>query len=97
MLIRFRHRQAVFFLDRIRFARLLLWATAPTGAVVSISALAEMTMEFMVREPERADMFRTVGFEMLWAGITRPSFLSIDADPCMLASRKTNPVTRHSP
>jgi AcrR family transcriptional regulator len=37
----------------------------------ALSALAEMTMEFMVREPERAEMHRTAGFEMLWAAITR--------------------------
>jgi AcrR family transcriptional regulator len=37
----------------------------------ALSALAEMTMEFMVREPDKADTYRTAGFEMLWAGITR--------------------------
>jgi AcrR family transcriptional regulator len=37
----------------------------------TLVALAEMTMDFMVREPERAEMYRTAGFEMLWAGITR--------------------------
>ena len=37
----------------------------------TLVALADMTMEFMVREPERAQMYRTAGFEMLWAGITR--------------------------
>ena len=37
----------------------------------ALAALAEMTMDFMVREPERAEMYRTAGFEMLWAGITR--------------------------
>jgi AcrR family transcriptional regulator len=37
----------------------------------TLSALAEMTMEFMVREPERAEMYRSAGFEMLWAAITR--------------------------
>jgi AcrR family transcriptional regulator len=37
----------------------------------ALGALAEMTMEFMVREPERAATYRTAGFEMLWAGITR--------------------------
>ena len=31
----------------------------------ALAALAEMTMEFMVREPERAEMYRTAGFEML--------------------------------
>jgi len=39
--------------------------------VAALGALAEMTMEFMVREPERAEMYRTAGFETLWAGITR--------------------------
>jgi AcrR family transcriptional regulator len=37
----------------------------------ALSALAEMTMEFMVREPERAETYRAVGFEMFWAGIAR--------------------------
>jgi len=37
----------------------------------ALVAFAEMTMEFMVREPERAEMYRTAGFEMLWAAITR--------------------------
>jgi AcrR family transcriptional regulator len=37
----------------------------------TLGALAEMTMEFMAREPERAEMYRAAGFEMLWAGITR--------------------------
>jgi AcrR family transcriptional regulator len=39
--------------------------------VAALAALAEMTMEFMAREPERAEMYRTAGFELLWAGITR--------------------------
>ena len=42
-----------------------------TLIVATLVALAEMTMDFMVREPERAEMYRTVGFEMLWAAITR--------------------------
>jgi AcrR family transcriptional regulator len=37
----------------------------------ALAALAEMTMEFVAKEPERAEMYRTSGFEMLWAGITR--------------------------
>ena len=37
----------------------------------ALVALAEMTMDSMVREPERAEMYRTAGFEMLWAAITR--------------------------
>jgi AcrR family transcriptional regulator len=37
----------------------------------ALAALAEMTMEFMVREPKRAEEYQTAGFEMLWAGITR--------------------------
>jgi AcrR family transcriptional regulator len=37
----------------------------------ALAALAEITMEFIVREPERAEMYRSAGFEMLWAGITR--------------------------
>jgi AcrR family transcriptional regulator len=37
----------------------------------ALSALAEMTMEFMRQEPEKAEMYRIAGFEMLWAGVTR--------------------------
>jgi AcrR family transcriptional regulator len=37
----------------------------------ALSALAEMTMDFMRQEPQKAEMYRTAGFEMLWAGITR--------------------------
>jgi hypothetical protein len=39
--------------------------------VAALAVLAEMTMEFIVREPDRAEMYRTAGFEILWAGITR--------------------------
>jgi hypothetical protein len=42
-----------------------------TLIAATLIALAEMTMDFMVREPERAEMYRTGGFEMLWAAITR--------------------------
>jgi AcrR family transcriptional regulator len=37
----------------------------------TLSALAETTMEFMRQDPERAEMYRISGFEMLWAGVTR--------------------------
>src|SRR6202163_4170836 len=37
-----------------------------TAALV---ALADMTMEFIGREPKRAEMYRAAGFEILWAGI----------------------------
>ena len=37
----------------------------------ALGALAEMTMEFMGQEPEKAEMYRAAGFEMLWAGISR--------------------------
>ena len=37
----------------------------------TLVALAEMTMDFMVREPASAEMYRTAGFEMLWAAVTR--------------------------
>ena len=37
----------------------------------AVGALAEMTMEFMRREPERAEMYRVAGFEMLWAAVAR--------------------------
>src|SRR6202163_1048479 len=39
------------------------------GATVVVRA--EMTMDFMVREPESAEMYRTAGFEMLWTAVTR--------------------------
>ena len=39
--------------------------------VAALGALAEMTMEFMVRESEGAEVYRTAGFEIFWAGITR--------------------------
>ena len=42
-----------------------------TFITAALVELAEMTMEFMMREPERAEMYRTAGLEMLWAGITR--------------------------
>jgi AcrR family transcriptional regulator len=37
----------------------------------TLGALAETTMEFIRQDPERAEMYRTSGFEMLWAGIAR--------------------------
>jgi len=37
----------------------------------TLIALAEMTMDFMAREPKRAEMYRSGGFEMLWAALTR--------------------------
>jgi AcrR family transcriptional regulator len=37
----------------------------------ALSALAEMTMDFVRQEPQKAEVYRTAGFEMLWAGITR--------------------------
>jgi len=37
----------------------------------TLVALAEMTMDFMVREPEKVEVYRTAGFEMLWAAVTR--------------------------
>jgi AcrR family transcriptional regulator len=37
----------------------------------ALSALAEMTMEFMRQEPEKAELYRVAGFDMLWQGITR--------------------------
>jgi AcrR family transcriptional regulator len=43
--------------------RAFVWAT--------LIALAETTMEFMVRETKSAETYRTAGFEMLWAAITR--------------------------
>jgi AcrR family transcriptional regulator len=37
----------------------------------ALGAFAEMTMDFIVREPNRAEMYRTAGFEMFWAAVTR--------------------------
>jgi AcrR family transcriptional regulator len=37
----------------------------------ALISLAEMTMEFMRQEPEKAELYRVAGFEMLWQGITR--------------------------
>ena len=37
----------------------------------ALSALAETAMEFMRQDPERAETYRTSGFEMLWAGISK--------------------------
>jgi len=37
----------------------------------ALVALADMTMDFMVRQPESAETYRIAGFEMLWAGLTR--------------------------
>ena len=37
----------------------------------ALTALAEMTVDFMRQEPQKAEMYRTAGFELLWAGITR--------------------------
>jgi AcrR family transcriptional regulator len=39
----------------------------------TLSALAETTIQFMRRSPAQADMYRTAGFEMLWAAVTRKS------------------------
>ena len=37
----------------------------------AMSALAETTMEFMRREPKQAPTYRSTGFEMLWAAVSR--------------------------
>lgn len=37
----------------------------------AMSALAETTMELVRQDPEKADVYRTAGFEMLWSGIAR--------------------------
>jgi hypothetical protein len=41
----------------------------------AMSALAETTMEFMRQEPRKARMFRSSGFALLWAGITRRRYV----------------------
>jgi AcrR family transcriptional regulator len=37
----------------------------------ALSALAETTMELIRQNPEKAEVYRIAGFEMLWAGIAR--------------------------
>ncbi len=37
----------------------------------TMSALAETTIQFMRRNPDQADMYRSAGFAMLWAAISR--------------------------
>jgi AcrR family transcriptional regulator len=37
----------------------------------TMNALAETTIQFMRRNPPNAEMYRTAGFDMLWAAITR--------------------------
>jgi AcrR family transcriptional regulator len=37
----------------------------------TVSALAETTIEFMRRSPKQAASYRSTGFEMLWAAISR--------------------------
>jgi AcrR family transcriptional regulator len=37
----------------------------------AVSALAEATIQFMRRSPGQAGMYRTAGFEMLWAAVSR--------------------------
>jgi AcrR family transcriptional regulator len=37
----------------------------------SLAALAEATMDLMVSNPSRANKYRSSGFQMFWAGITR--------------------------
>src|ERR1700723_676669 len=39
----------------------------------TMSALAETTIQFMRRSPGQADTYRSAGFEMLWAAVTRKS------------------------
>src|ERR1700730_2627454 len=49
-----------------------IYKDVPQGFIqAALVGLAEMTMDFMVREPERAETYRTAGFQMLWAAITR--------------------------
>ncbi len=37
----------------------------------TMSSLAETTMNFMRQNPDKAEMYRNSGFDVLWAGITR--------------------------
>jgi AcrR family transcriptional regulator len=37
----------------------------------AMSALADTTMDFMRRDPQQAERYRTDGFAMLWAAVTR--------------------------
>lgn len=38
--------------------------------VALLSTLAETTMDFILQNPENAEIYRTSGFKVLWAGIT---------------------------
>src|SRR6202521_653564 len=49
-----------------------IYREAPRASFAApLVALSDMTMDFMVREPESAEMYRTAGVEMLWAAVTR--------------------------
>lgn len=37
----------------------------------TMSVLADTTMEFIRQDPEKVEIYRNAGFEMLWAGIAR--------------------------
>jgi AcrR family transcriptional regulator len=37
----------------------------------TLNAMADTTIEFMRRNPKQADIYRSAGFEMLWAAVTR--------------------------
>lgn len=51
----------------------LLRPNLPRDLIVDTEkALGEVTVEFMRRQPKRADQIRQLGFEMVWAAITRP-------------------------
>lgn len=49
-----------------RLASGALKDSSPTFVIAILSALAEASMDFMVRHPEQADHFRNAGFDAFW-------------------------------
>ena len=48
-----------------------IFMDVPQPFIAAALSALEMTMESMRREPEKAELYRVAGFEMLWQGITR--------------------------
>jgi AcrR family transcriptional regulator len=57
--------------DTEEAARLLRPHLTREFIVQTLKALGEVSMDFMRRQPKRADVYRQLGFDMLWAAITR--------------------------
>lgn len=47
-----------------------LQALPPEVAAQTLKALAEMTMDLIEKQPEQADRYQALGFQMLWAALT---------------------------